>query len=161
MRKKHGFNIMFFVFIAILFLTISCIKSVKRSFKGQLMNADSEFSALSGKEGMHKAFLSFIADSGVILRDNAWPLVGRNSLADLYSIHSDTAFVLTWKPAFEKIAESGDLGYTWGYYKSRVISTGEEETGTYLTVWQRQNDGKWKFVLDTGTQGLPARSEPH
>jgi ketosteroid isomerase-like protein len=161
MKKKHGFNIMFFVFIAILFLTISCTKSMKRSCTGQLMKADREFSALSGKEGMHKAFLSFIADSGVILRDNSWPLIGLNSLAELYSKQSDTSFELTWEPAFEKIAGSGDIGYTWGYYKSREKTTGKEGTGTYLTVWQRQRDGKWKFVMDTGTQGLPAKSEPH
>ena len=27
--------------------------------------------------------------------------------------------------------------------------------GTYVTIWQKQTDGSWKFVLDTGTQGLP------
>ena len=63
MRKKTGFNIVFFVFIAILFLTISCVNSVKPPDAGQLLKADRDFSALSVKEGMHKAFLSFIADS--------------------------------------------------------------------------------------------------
>jgi ketosteroid isomerase-like protein len=159
MGKKNGFNIIFFVFIAIIFFTISCTKSTKQSYDGQLMKADREFSTLSVKEGMHRAFLSFIADSGVILRDNAWPLAGKNSLAELYSEHSDTSFVLTWEPVFEKISASGDLGYTWGYYKSKTKASGEEGTGTYITIWQRQSDGKWKFVLDTGTQGLPARSK--
>jgi ketosteroid isomerase-like protein len=159
MEKKHGVNIIFFVFMAILFLTISCTKSVKQSYAGQLMKADRDFSSLSEKEGMHKAFLTFIADSGVILHDNSWPLRGRNTLADLYSRRSDTAFVLTWEPAFESIAASGDLGYTWGYYTSRVKSTGAEGRGTYLTIWQRQPDGTWKFVADTGTDGLPEKSK--
>lgn len=158
MGKKRGVNIVFFVFIAILFLTISCTKSAKPFNAGQLMKADREFSALSAKEGMHKAFLSFIADSGVILRDNAWPLKGKNSLVEQYSKHSDTSFVLTWEPAYEKIAASGEIGYTYGYYKSRVKATGEEGAGIYITIWEKQPDGSWKFVLDTGTDGLPARS---
>jgi ketosteroid isomerase-like protein len=120
------------------------------------MKADRDFSSLSQKEGMHKAFLTFIADSGVILHDNAFPLVGRNSLAALYSKGSDSSFVLTWEPAYEKIAASGDLGYTWGYYRSKVKATGATGTGTYLTIWQKQPDGSWKFIVDTGTQGLPA-----
>ncbi len=159
MVKKHGVNIIFFVFMAILFLTISCIKSAKPSYAGQLLKADRDFSSLSKREGMHKAFLAFIADSGVILRDNAWPLRGRNALAELYSNKSDSSFVLTWEPAFESISISGDLGYTWGYYKSQVKATGEVGSGTYITIWQRQPDGSWKFVADTGTDGLPAKSK--
>ena len=155
MGKKSGFNIVFFVFIAILFLTISCTKFAKAPQPGQLMKADRDFSTLSEKEGMHKAFLAFIADSGVILRDNAYPLKGRNSLAELYSKHSDTSFVLTWEPVFEKIGSGDNLGYTYGYYKSRDKATGETGTGTYLTIWQRQSDRSWKFVVDIGTQGLP------
>jgi len=155
MRKLNGFNILFFVFTAILFLIISCTKTVKTSGAGQLLKADRDFSALSEREGMHKAFLTFIADSGVILRDNNWPLRGKNALATLYAGRSDTSFVLTWEPAFEKIAAGGETGYTWGYYKSRIKATGETGQGTYITIWEKQPDGTWKFVLDTGTEGLP------
>ena len=155
MNNKSGFNIVFFVFMATLIVIISCTKSVKTPETGQLMKADRDFSALSVKEGMHKAFLEFIADSGILLRDKAYPLVGKSALADLFSKGSDTSFVLTWEPAFEKIAAGGDLGYTWGYFKNSVKATGEETRGTYLTIWQKQPDGSWKFVVDVGTQGLP------
>ena len=159
MKTKSGVNIVFFTFIASLFLTISCTNSVRPSHAGELMKADREFSSMSMKEGMHKAFLSFIADSGVILRDNAWPLRGRSRLASLYEGKSDTSFVLTWEPVFEKISESGELGYTFGYYKSIVKASGESGNGTYITIWARQADGSWKFVLDTGTDGLPKTSD--
>ena len=154
MNKKSGFNIVFFVFMTSLILIISCTKSVKTSGIGQLIMADRDFSSLSEKEGMHKAFLEFIADSGVLLRDNAYPLVGKTTLATLFSKGSDTSFVLTWDPVYEKISSSADLGYTYGYYTRKVKSTGEVIRGTYLTIWKKQSDGTWKFVLDTGTQGL-------
>ena len=155
MNKKSGINIVFFVFMATLILIISCTKSLKTPESGELMKTDRDFSALSVKEGMHRAFLEFIADSGVLMRDKAYPLVGKAALASLFSKGSDTSFVLTWEPAFEKIAASGELGYTYGFFTRRVKSTSEEERGTYLTIWQKQHDGSWKFIVDVGTQGLP------
>ena len=159
MNKKYGFNIVFFEYIAILFLIFSCNKSVNSPKPGQLMQADLDFSTLSTKVGMHKAFLEYVADSGVMLRNKSYPLVGRQAIADLFAGRSDTSFTLTWEPVYEKIALSGELGYTYGLFTSRVRATGEESRGTYLTIWQKQPDGRWKFILDTGTDGLPERSD--
>jgi ketosteroid isomerase-like protein len=159
MNKKNGFNIVFFVYIAILFLILSCNNTAKKPVPGLLMKADRDFSALSARVGMHKAFLEFVADSGVMLRDNSYPLAGRQAIVKLFEGKSDTSFTLTWEPVYEKISLSGELGYTYGYYTSFVKSTGEERKGTYITIWQKQPDGQWKFVMDTGTDGLPAKSE--
>jgi len=155
MGKKNAFNITLFVFIIIQFLIISCTKNIKESEKGVLLRTDRDFSAMSVKEGMHKAFLFFIADSGVLLRDNSFPLKGKDSLTTLFLKSSDTSFTLTWEPVFEKLAKSGDLGYTYGIFTARIKNTGESSGGTYITIWEKQKDGTWKFVLDTGTEGLP------
>jgi hypothetical protein len=76
MKKKNGFNIMLFVFIAILILIISCGKKSEKPTAGVLLQTDREFSAMSSKEGMFVAFLQYIADDGVILRDNSYPEPG-------------------------------------------------------------------------------------
>lgn len=159
MKNKAGFNIVFFVFTAILFLIISCAKSTKTVSPGDLIRADRDFSRLSEEKGMHEAFLAFIADSGLLFRDNSLPLTGKKDLAELFSGRSDTSFTLTWEPEYEFIAASGELGYTWGCYISRQKATGKESYGTYLTVWERQDDGSWKFTADIGTDGLPGKSE--
>ena len=104
---------------------------------------------------MIKAFLYYVSDSGVMLRDDAYPLRGKRAIYDLFSTRNDTSFILTWEPLFESIARSGDMGYTYGIFTSRVKATGEESRGTYITIWKKQTDGQWKFVLDAGTQGLP------
>lgn len=155
MKKKNGFNIMLFVFIINLILILSCAKNNKKDVSGILLRTDRDFSALSVKEGMHKAFLSYVADSGVMLRNNSYPLRGRKSLGLLFETGSDTAFILEWEPVFEKISERGDLGYTYGIFKRSIKATGLISGGTYVTIWEKQKDGSWKFVLDTGTQGLP------
>ena len=155
MRKKNGFNIMFFVFIFNLIFIISCTNSGKNKHTGELLKADRDFSAMSVKEGMFSAFLFYIADDGVILRDNSLPSKGKKTLRERYAGKSDTSFVLSWDPLFEKISESGELGYTYGIHTTFEKATGHISKGTYITIWEKQTDGNWKFVLDTGTQGLP------
>jgi ketosteroid isomerase-like protein len=158
MKKKNVINIRLFGFIAILFLINSCYNNVKTTDTGSLLKADREFSAMSVKEGMHKAFLSFFADSGVMLRNDNYPLMGKPALAEIFTKRSDSTFVLSWEPVFEKIAASGEIGYTYGIFTNTVKATGAVERGTYVTIWEKQKDGSWKFVLDTGTQGLPDKS---
>jgi len=157
--KKNGFNIMLFVLIINLFFMISCTKSSKPTSAGTLIKADNEFSEMSAKEGMQKAFLFWFDSNGVMLRDNGYPVAGKDSLISLFSGRTDTAFILSWKPSFEKIAESGELGYTYGFYTRTLRATGVVSRGTYVTIWEKQKDGSWKFVLDSGTEGLPVDSK--
>jgi ketosteroid isomerase-like protein len=159
MKKKTGFNLVFFVIITLLLTNFSCTDKNKTVNKGILLQTDREFSSMSQREGMNKAFLHYVADSGVLLRNNSYPINGKERILDLFSSHSDTAFILTWEPIYEKISESGDLGYTYGISSLKVITTGEIHRGTYITIWQKQQDDRWKFVLDTGTQGLPDKKE--
>jgi ketosteroid isomerase-like protein len=154
MRKKNGVNIMLFVFIIILIAILSCSKSSKNQTTGLLLQTDKEFSAMSEKEGLHKAFLKYVAEDGVILRNNSLPVKGRKKVAERFTHHSDSAFFQNREPQFEKISESGDIGYTYGIHTNTNKLTGEITKGTYVTIWQKQTDGSWKFILDAGNQGL-------
>ena len=155
MNVKNGFNIMLFVIITISTAIFSCKKGGGDTNPDVLLKSDRDFSAMSEKEGMFTAFLAFIAEDGVILRDNAYPAKGKSTLREYYAGKSDTSFVLTWEPVYADISAGSDLGYTYGIYTLRVKATGELSGGTYVSVWKKQSDGIWKFVLDSGTQGLP------
>lgn len=159
MNKKYGVNIMHFVFIIIFCLILSCDDDRRNFSAGDLLEADRAFSEMSVNKGIYEAFLAYIADDGVILRNNSYPSKGRESLKMFFSGKADTSFILSWEPLYEKIAASGDLGYTYGIHTRITKSNGEETKGTYITIWQKQTDGSWKFVLDTGTQGLPVNQE--
>jgi len=150
---------MLFVFIINLIFILSCSKNAKIPAAGILLQTDRDFSAMSVKEGMFKAFLCYIAEDGVILRDNSFPSKGKETLKERFAGKSDTSFILSWEPLFEKISESGDLGYTYGIHTNTEKATGTISKGTYITIWQKQTDGSWKYVLDSGTQGLPDKSE--
>jgi len=48
----------------------------------------------------------------------------------------------------------GDVGMTSGPYESHVQDAqgiDHRSAGNYVTVWQRQKDGQWRFVWDGGT----------
>lgn len=155
MKKMNGFNIILFVFITVLIMNLSCAEKKTTPDGDFLMKCDREFSEKSVREGMFEAFLSFIDSNGVILRDNSMPSEGKEALRQFFSGKSDTSFILSWEPVFGKISDSGDLGYTYGIWTNTIKASGEKTQGTYVTVWEKQQDGSWKFVMDTGTSGLP------
>lgn len=117
-----------------------------------LQAVDAEFAAFSRKNGMRRAFMEYIDNDGVMMRDNALPFKGARAI-DLISSMNDSTVEMTWEPYGGDLSSSGDLGYTYGVYEMSSRD-GFIEKGTYVTIWKKQEDGSWKFVLDSGNQGL-------
>jgi ketosteroid isomerase-like protein len=142
-------TILFIFSIGVLF---SCTEKKPSPNPQVLLDADIAFSDYSVKYGMQKSFIEFADDSVVILKDQNMPLVGKQSLIASYVGKSDSGFVLSWKPAKAIIAESGELGYTYGFWK--FVAKGDTAQGTYMTVWKKDPKGNWKYIADTGNDGL-------
>jgi ketosteroid isomerase-like protein len=142
--------------ICILLVTvcmISCHHPVDvEKVKEELIQADLEFAKLSLEKGKNFAFLQYIDGNGVILRENAMPVSGKDSLAAYQSTRPDTNYTLQWKPLFADAAESGEMGYTFGVWL--LTNRDTSLMGTYATVWKRDENGNWKYVLDAGNDGL-------
>ena len=124
--------------------------------KESLKQADRDFSKLSEQKGMVESFMQYAADDAVLLRDYTMPIVGRDAVYKFINEGSND-FTLIWEPLFADISNSFDLGYTYGTF----ILTFKDETGTeqkrdgtYLTIWKKDRNGNWKWVLDNGNQGL-------
>ena len=111
------------------------------------------FSRLSEEKGMKAAFIEYIDSNGVLLRPNEMPIVGANAI-DYLIQQNDTGYSLTWQPNNAEISTSGDLGYSYGIYAMRPASKDTVIYGTYTSIWKKQKDGKWKFVLDSGNEGI-------
>jgi ketosteroid isomerase-like protein len=138
-------------YIFIFLLMASCANINRNKFVDELMDADKKFSALSEHKGMKQAFLSYMDSSGVLLRENHYPIIGNAAKAYIRQIN-DSAFKLVWQPRSADVAKSGDMGYTFGTYT--IYTKDSILKGTYVSVWKKQNDGSWKFVLDAGTSGV-------
>ena len=141
-----------FPFVLLIFVFFSCSEKKPASNPQVLLDADIAFSDYSVKYGIQKSFIEFADDSVVILKDKHMPIVGKQSLIDSYVGKSDSGVVLTWNPAKAVIAESGELGYTYGFWK--FVAEGDTAQGTYMTVWKKNVKGNWRYIADTGNDGL-------
>ena len=121
--------------------------------KQQMMDADRAFSKLSEEKGMKAAFLEYIDSNGVLLRPNEMPVIGADAI-DYLIQQNDSTYTLKWQPSKGVVAESGELGYTYGLYQLQSKIKDTTIFGTYVSIWKKQSDGSWKFVLDSGNEGV-------
>jgi len=139
-------------------LMVQCtnIKTVDvSSEKAGILKTDREFSDYSSKNGMKKAFLLFGDENMVMLRENSMPVVGKTAFSDLYKNFDDSQMTLVWEPLFADVSASGDLGYSYGIYTMTIKSDSlKTEKGTYLSIWKKDHNLNWKFVVDTGNEEI-------
>ena len=91
---------------------------------------------------------------GCCLSPTIYPIVGLESVAQYLQSGSDSSYTLTWEPISAHIAQSGELGYTYGTWLLISKKTEQESRGTYVTIWKQNANGDWRFVLDSGNSGL-------
>jgi len=151
------------VFSALLLATVVILFSCKQPKKTNeidiigekmaLLQADKEFSAMSVEKGMKAAFIEYIDSNGVLLRANHMPIAGANAI-DFLIAQNDTEYTMNWRAENAFVAASADLGYTYGIYAIHPSTIDTVLYGTYVSIWKKQQNGKWKFVLDSGNEGI-------
>jgi len=130
-----------------------------RESLAQVRGADSLFADLSDRMGLGFATASTIASVGVLFGSSQL-VVGPDAVRDFYATVAPGTS-LTWRPVYAWVTSSRDLGFTVG----ESVATGRgpsgaavQRFGKYLSVWQKQRDGTWKFVV-AGGNATPAKSE--
>ncbi|MBX7124594.1 MAG: DUF4440 domain-containing protein [Cyclobacteriaceae bacterium] len=144
--------------IWLLIALFACEAPMRESGQDAIMRTDREFSAMSAEKGVAAAFVAYADDEVVKPSEGSQPIFGKDALAASYNGRK-LNFRLTWEPL--KAEASGDLGYTFGNWTLKsTTTTGRDTTtyGNYVSIWKRQPDGSWKYVLDTGN-GTPAPTE--
>ena len=141
------------LYILILIMCGCKVEKTSEAMLHELLEADIAFSEMSIEKGMNHAFISFCAHDAVLLRNNAMPLKGAESITESLSLNDDKAYGLSWEPLHARVAKSGDLGYTYGTFAMKAKETGAISRGTYVSIWIME-EGSWKWVLDSGNEGL-------
>ncbi|MFH1160316.1 MAG: hypothetical protein V1733_05140 [bacterium] len=139
------------VFFSLIIL-ISCTsreEKVKEA-KKEILSTDRAFSAMSSEKGMHAAFLHYAANDVVKLQDGQFPVIGLEALRESFEGVPDSIFRLTWEPVKAEVSQSGDLGYTFGNWELYDFPRGMIRYGNYITIWRKQKDGTWRWILDGG-----------
>jgi ketosteroid isomerase-like protein len=113
----------------------------------KLANAERSFAQTSLARGIREAFVTYLADDGIIFRPG--PINGKES----WSARPDVKASLLWGPIYAEISRSNDFGYTTGPSqfkpddpKARVYH------GNFVSIWKKQSDGQWKVRLDVGIE---------
>jgi ketosteroid isomerase-like protein len=121
-----------------------------------LVNVESAFAAAVADKGMRDAFLEYSANEAVMF------VPGVVRVKEHYGASQRRPGLLTWQPTYAEIASSGDLGWTTGPWEWRQnpSNSAPQATGHYITIWKRQPDSTWKFVLDIGVANNAPVSEP-
>lgn len=112
----------------------------------KLIDTEQAFAQLAADKDTKTAFLENLADDGVIFNPE------KINAKAFWSAQGESKSLLSWAPNYADISSNGILGYTTGNWEFR--SKGKDDTpsafGEFITVWLRQPNGKYKFVVDIG-----------
>jgi ketosteroid isomerase-like protein len=158
--------------IICLFLFVMGLVSVPNGQKAagpelkSLVETERAFARMAEEKGTRASFMEFIADDGILYRPG--PVNGKKWMQDHPVPPSATRNLLSWQPIFAEVSAAGDLGYTTGpwEYKDKITDAKPSAFGNFMTVWKKQPNGVWRFVLDMGisnpepTQPIPAWEPP-
>jgi ketosteroid isomerase-like protein len=119
------------------------------ALRAQVFEADRAFAAhartIAAVQGFGPAFGAF-ADPGAAFASQAGVLWEAEAIRA--GVKTDPGEALEWEPALGAAAASGDLAWTSG--RAVYRAEGKEAFTKYLTIWARQPDGSWRWLLDAG-----------
>jgi ketosteroid isomerase-like protein len=133
----------------------------REKLKAELVEVELAFSAMARTKGIPAAFEHFAAPDVAFIDTDPRKYRGLEAVRQrMGNTPPDTK--LSWSPLFTDVSEDGTLGYNYGRYEARGKTPNGEDvvrTGFFLTIWKRQPDGTWKYVMDTGAPDRPPQAE--
>ena len=130
----------------------------------ELVNADREFARAASERGLD-GWVSFFTADAVRL-----PKIGDKMVKGVAGVRKVDAALfadpnrkLVWEPTDAHMFADGKSGVTTGRFKVILKDAAGSErivaTGSYITGWRKEADGRWKVSLDTGTSDPVVRPE--
>lgn len=112
---------------------------------GKVVAAELAFARAAREEGQWTAFRKF-AGPDAVLHGKSGPFAALPWLAS----QRDPAEAVQWAPRSVWMSCDGELAVSRG--RSRDA---EGLVGTFVTVWQRQRDGEYRWIYDMGAPDMP------
>ena len=137
------------IMVALLVLGLSSIVQGQSALQ-EMVKTEQAFSKMAEEKNTRDAFMMFIADDGLLFRPGA--VNGKKWMIEHPVPPTDKKPLLAWQPSFAGMAASGDMGFTTGPWEFKGDIKDEKPSGSghFVTVWKKQSDGSWKFVVDLG-----------
>lgn len=141
-----------FILILVVCLIVNMAAQAQSALQ-EMVKTEQAFSKMAEEKNTRDAFMAFIADDGLLFRPGA--VNGKKWMIE-HPVpppkDTDKKPLLAWQPKFAGMAASGDLGFTTGPWEAKEDIKDEKPQahGHFVTVWKKQADGSWKFVVDLG-----------
>jgi ketosteroid isomerase-like protein len=101
---------------------------------------------MAAEKGTKAAFLANMTDDALVFNPD------KTNAKTLWASRGESQSLLSWAPNYADISANGLLGYTTGNWEYRPKGKDDQPAafGEFITVWLRQADGRYKFVIDIG-----------
>lgn len=112
----------------------------------KLVDTEKAFAKLAEEKGTKAAFLgNLTSDADLFLPDKI-------NAKEYWLNRAESKSLLSWAPNFADVSANGILGYTTGNWEFRPKGKDDQPAafGEFITIWSRQPDGQYKFVVDIG-----------
>jgi len=134
-------KLLFFFIGSSLYLQLSAQKTIDG-----MIAAEKAFAQYAIDKSTKQAFLQFMDDTAVQFTEGK-PI----KTSDFWAKREENKTRLKWQPQFAEISASNDFGYTTGPW---TFQNTDADTiagrGQFTTVWQANEKGEWKFLVDHG-----------
>lgn len=135
-------KVLFFVLIFSFFIgSVSA-----QSDLNKMVETEKAFARMAAEQNTRAAFLEFSAADGVLFTP------APTNAKTFWTARAANSSLLAWTPEFADISSNGILGYTTGPWEFRPKGKADAPAGFghFITIWQKQSDGNYRFVLDFG-----------
>ena len=130
--------------------------------KKEVAAMEDAFCAMAAEKGILAAFTHFAAPDVAFVDTDPRKFRGLDAVRERMG-PDKPGTKLTWSAYFTDVSDDGTLGYNYGRYESRRPGPDGNEivrTGWFLTIWKKQSDGTWRYVMDNGTPDRPPAPPP-
>jgi len=129
-----------------------------------LLESDRAFARDSAEQGLD-GWVSWFSDDAARFTPGGDVVRGLEAIRERDApIFADPAVRLVWEPTDGGLFDDGDHGFTAGRYEViRFRDGSSSETisrGRYVSIWRRDDVGRWKVILDTGSADPPDAGGP-
>lgn len=136
-----------FILLLTMFGAIGVSAQTKTDLQ-KLAETEKLFAKTAEEKGTRTAFLEFLTDDAIIFS----PAEANGKL--VWKLRPESSALFARNPVWADVSADGKLGYTTGGWELRPKGKTDKPTafGEYVTIWQKQSDGTFKAVLDTGIE---------
>lgn len=115
----------------------------------EMVNAEKEFAAYTGKVGVRDGFLKYFAEDSILFVPAPAPAV--EDLRKQPPAPQPLPALLEWEPLTGEVSADGEFGYLTGPTRTsdRTGQNRPTRHGMYFSVW-RKAGGEWKVIVDGG-----------